>query len=326
MGDSGGRRHYPCQMANSSGSDAPTTAELARRLRNLGYRTTAAQLRQDVLHNLVSPAMPEDRRPGRGRLALWSPAAVRRCLYVARLRKAGADGRIIPLLSFLRDGWGWAHIRGAVINAATKAVEVDRRQVARMGRFTEPRGLMELVDTGQHDGPLDWKTEILPVRQYLATASQFGKAAENTSTVHGMAALFDSLGISTSQGQREKARELEDRRRESGLPAEQLPQWLSHAEDPLAQLGRAVFLQQGADFRKFARAHKLPNSNPLMLLCGSKSELREMLRSQTGRLTPAQFLAAWIGQCIFAAALLDAPLREGSEINLGARNSGRDKR
>src|SRR4051794_26911641 len=84
------------------------TDGLAAKLRALGYKVSQELLWLDIHKGWLSPSMPEHSRSGKGRTAQWSPPAVRRAVYMARLRKRGVNGRVLPLLLWMRDGWGWS--------------------------------------------------------------------------------------------------------------------------------------------------------------------------------------------------------------------------
>src|SRR5690242_18725194 len=100
-----------------------STNEVVGRLRRVGLAATAVGLRSDVHRQLVSPGMPAAESSGRGRTARWTPMAVRRAEYLGRLRRRGVSGRVLPLLAFVYDGWGWEHIRGAIGAAVQQGTE-----------------------------------------------------------------------------------------------------------------------------------------------------------------------------------------------------------
>lgn len=91
-----------------------TTTEAVAYLRQLGLPANEATLRADAHRGLVSPTMPALDPLGRGTRARWTAASLRRLEYLGRLRRRGVNGRVLPLLAFVYDGWGWEHVLPAV--------------------------------------------------------------------------------------------------------------------------------------------------------------------------------------------------------------------
>ncbi len=155
-----------------------TTVELVAALARRGIAATAIGLRQDIHRGLVSPEQPEAHRPRPGYVVRWTPAAVRRVIYMSRLRQRAVNGHVLPLLLWLRDGWGWERIRPAVAAAARRAMDEDFRHVKGPRKLlTEPAVLHSIEAqtryrfAAQSDIDLD---AAIAFRQKQATETLFG--------------------------------------------------------------------------------------------------------------------------------------------------------
>lgn len=286
-----------------------STAGVVGRLQRSGLRATAGSLRADVHRGLLTPGMPDAVGPGRGRNSVWTPMAVRRALYIARLRHRGVNGRVLPLLAFIRDGWGWTQIRPTLQNAAAWSWEMDRRTLNRPTRVQAAVDLLDNADTGRPDsGPFDWHTVTLPARQFLATAVWTGRPAEGTTmipaalaltrTVMGSAAL--DIVQMTAVGEA-----MEARRRELGLAARDLPAWLATLDLAAVARGRRVLRAQLEGYRRVIRmAGRSGSTNPLTMFGETRIGLEQSLRQRSGRPTASLFLAGKIAEAMVAGALL----------------------
>ena len=287
----------------------PSTAGLVARLQRSGLQATAGSLRADVHRGLLSPGMPDDLGPGRGCRAVWTPMAVRRALYLARLRHLGVNGRVLPLLAFIRDGWGWTQILPTLQHAAARSWEMERRSLNRPTRVQAVVDLLDNVDPGRSDsGPFDWHTETLPARQFVATAVWTGRPAAGTTMIPAAIALTRTVTgsaeldvvLMTALGEA-----IEARRRELGLASRDRPAWLATLDPTAVARGRRILRAQLGAFRRAVRLRgKTGSANPLTMFGESRIGLEQRLRQETGRPTASLFLADRIGEAMCAGALL----------------------
>lgn len=293
-----------------------STAGVAVRLRRLGLVASEASLRADIHRGLVHPAMPS----GRGRTgpaARWTPAAVRRAEYLARLRRRGVNGQVLPLLAFVYDGWGWEGIRSQVQRAAQASWAIDRRGLNRSGRVRDMNDLMLNVDTGAPEGTsIDWSSTLLPARQALTTGAWFGAPAPGVSFLPFVLALRRQLpgpGPSSTESESISAgvRALESRRRSRPLAAGEVPDWLESLSVRDVRRGREALAGLMAGLRALFRLGGSKTPNPLLMANPSAGELAAELRRQPGRPSATTMLGSAIAQAMVVASYLsDEELRE----------------
>ncbi len=238
--------------------------------------------------------------------------AVRRALYLARLRRRGVNGHVLPLLAFLWDGWGWEQMLPAVQTAVSKGGDIDRRALRRAGRVRSPEDLLLNVDAGAHEGvDLDYQSVVLPARGAIASAVWFGGASEGTSVVPFELALRRMLpGLPppdpTEEGALRRLGEtLETRRRVFGLATADVPAWLATLDAAHVARGRRILRAQLRGFRLVARRAGLGRaSSPLNAFGTPRDQLAADLRRLTGRPTAAHMLSELIAAAMVEAALL----------------------
>lgn len=235
--------------------------------------------------------------------------AVRRALYIARLRRRGVNGGVLPLLAFIRDGWGWTRILPVLQHAAAWTWEMDRRTLNRPTRVHAVVDLLDNADTRETDsGPFDWRTEVLPARQFLATAVWTGRPAEGTTMVPAALALtrtvVGSAAIDIAQ-MTAVGEAIEARRSELGLASRDLPAWLATLDPSTVAQGRRVLRGQLGEYRRVVRAQREGgSSNPLTMFGETRIGLERWLRQQPGRPTASLVLAGRIAEAMFAGVLL----------------------
>ncbi len=291
--------------------DSLSTQELVGRLKRSGLPASVAGLRQDVHRGLISPLMPSNDTPGRGMPARWSPMSIRRARRMARLRQRGVNGKVLPLLLFLADGWGWLGILPGLQEACAKSGELDRRHMGRHGRV---RTRDDLVDNASQveewmDRP-DWR-EIRQFRTWLYTASWFGDPEPGSNpTGITMATLRDLPGPPVAP---EQLAELEVLSRRAAAtraallpPATEMDDWLASLDPASVERGRVVFWRMVRLARWLRRLGGLPGSNPLTLGGMTPAQIAANLRASPGRPTPAQILGACIVQAMAHAKVEEA--------------------
>ena len=257
--------------------------------------------------------MPGYERPGRGRAAQWTKSSVLRAIYVSRLRRLGVSGRLIPMLAFLRDGWGWRYIRDDVADAVRKGAAIDRRSMIRRACST----MSDLIDNVEQRSDLHTPNSrpYVEFRKYLATAIWSGSPAAGTSGLAGLSLLADEL-VALHLISEEEARDigplaadLERARTEHGISTSEFAEVLLTLDDDEAARGRNMTLAWLNWMRKVLRrlAHGTAQSevrtNPIAFF-GHERETAVFLRQQPGRPTPADMLAATIAQGLFDVSVL----------------------
>jgi hypothetical protein len=287
-----------------------TTRELVAALARRNLRGTEGTIRADAARHLLGPRMPGYDGVGRGHRTRWSSMAVRRAFYVARLRAHGVDGRVIPLLAFVRDGWGWPYVRDVVATAARRSALLDRAHMNQPGRVRSMDDLIDNAEQAGWSGDPQMAEAGLDFRKALASALWYGKPAPGTSMTPAVLALLKPLGAagfleaSEVEGTRSALEALAARRAAVGLSAEELVPWLVSRSDDEVEAGRQALraLLHAARtiqvrVQRFKGSAIGRSTNP-MTLCGDP-DVRLWLRSQPGRPTPASTLALAIAQGIF---------------------------
>jgi hypothetical protein len=285
-----------------------STAELVKHMRSLGLRASAESLRQDVQRGLVSPGMPGYARPGKGVRARWTPMSVRRAIYLARLRLRKTNGHVLPLLAYLRDGWGWPLISADVALAAERAVASDRRAL----KAKHIRDEWDLEDAAaQGVGPADpsFIGAELAFRRYLLSMEWRGVPASDTTAIpfadllarRIAAALGEEVDQAEIAQASARAAQIEEVRRSWGMGPREIPEWLRSMRRETAERGRLRLREEVRIVRRLGR--KFGVGNPTTLSGMSPGDLWEFLRRNPGRPTPAQVLGAWLAQEIYTAEL-----------------------
>jgi hypothetical protein len=293
-----------------------TTAELADLLQGFGFRASEESLRQDVHRKLISPLMPSGEVLGRGVPARWSAMAVRRALYMARLRKPrvnghGVNGHVLPLLLFLRDGWGWKHILPRLMAATARSWELDRRYLNRPWKVQTDA---DLLSNAEADGPwqqLPQAEAFLLFRQWLWSMLWYGEPASGTMAVPAMLETLPAvLDVEVRPRERVElevlARGWEQKRAALNLAAKNLPAWLLTLDSVAVERGRRCFCRYTRELRREKQKElrgKHGGTNPLTLGGMSPSEIAADLRKYRGRLTAANMLACAIAQAMVIAQM-----------------------
>ena len=281
-------------------------------LTRLGFRSSEVGLRQDVYRRLISPSMPGYELIGRGRRALWTPTAVKRAEYQARLRKLKVDGRTLPLLSYIYDGWGWRHIADFVGRSIHRIASHEHRSI-RPDRFRTDSDIEDVAAQPDNIESSAYAGATLEARKYVLSVIAGGVPAvgytaapmspELISLVErAVGARADHVAVAKQVSLAERVPEA---RRQWGMTPLKLGDWLQSLDDETAERGRQSLLANGMAFRQFMSAGAgSPSAGPLTMFGSSRTELRQRLRTAPGRPTGAQLLSAWLGQEIYAAELL----------------------
>lgn len=292
--------------------DGHTTADLVNRLRRLELSASAAGLHADVHRGLISPLMPDEKTPGRGVPARWSAMSVHRARRIARLRQRGVNGHVLPLLLFLDDGWGWARILPALIDAARTSWTLDRAYINQPTRVRTAINLLENAGRGDAWHALPDPGAFLAFRRWLFSMAWSGEPVAGATMVPLMASLLPEMLGKELTGEQLAAvevfaRQAEQRRIDLHLSAADLPAWLAALEPADVDRGRVLFRTWLRLIRQLNRRQN-PNgggANPLTLGGFSKTEIADYLRGAHGRVTAAQMLGGFIAQAMVAAKQME---------------------
>jgi hypothetical protein len=303
--------------------DRLSTHELVLLLRRLGLAGSAGSLRVDVHRGLLTPTIAASHRSGRGVPARWTRRAVRRAVYIARLRRLGVDGRAIPLLAFLRDGWGWDHIQRHVGDAVRRGAAIDRRHVNRPSPIRSENDLIDNLEQFDWTGPDDQRSAALAFRKWLVSMVYQGAPVPGADPVPYVKALMADLvaaGILPPVEDTEEAaaalRIIAQKRVDLNLSSAAVPAWLETLDPDDVERGRratrkliwAVRIPMHRSLR-LARAKTHPGSSNLLSFFGTK-QLARWLRTQTGRPTPRLLLSELIATGMLVGRLWPGPLAE----------------
>jgi hypothetical protein len=285
-----------------------STDQLVAQLKRLGLKASPESLLMDVHRGLLSPLMPSTETPGRGVSAQWSPMSVRRARRMARLRKRGVNGHVLPLLLFLEDGWGWEKILPDLQAAVEKSWMLDR---AYLNKPTRVRTHQDLLDNAQETearvGHPD-HAAIKDLRAWLYGHSWYGEPLGDASPLAFMTdtlptLLGEEVSVSNAAEMVSRAEDYIERREALHLPTNQVAGWLAILDAESVERGRTMFWMTLRVIRQHGRRSGLPGNNPLTLGGVSPSQIAAYFRSSTGRLTPAQVLGACISQAMMMALI-----------------------
>jgi hypothetical protein len=215
---------------------------------------------------------------------------------------------VIPLLLYLRDGWGWRNIAPSVANHVGRLAQIDRQSM----HARRIRDLADLEDLAAQPGSIDEPARtgaVLEARKYMLSSLLYGSPLEDSSMGPYLGLLLDEFGKTTSRSVGEpmtdvEQRALEDTRREWGLAQHELDSWLLTIDEATADRGRKWLRRGVVLLRPLAAEWQLgSSSNPLSCFGKPKAEVRTEFRRETGRPTLAAVLSGWLAQSIFAAEL-----------------------
>jgi hypothetical protein len=288
-----------------------STNELVKHLRGLGLHSSVELVRQDVLRGLIAPHMPTVERPGRGHASMWSAMAVRRARYLARLRRRGIDGRVLPLLAYIWDGWGWETIAPAVARAMRRSAAIDRRSL-RPHLIRDRADIEDRAAQGPSEAEPPHTGTTLEARKYILSALLTGAPMDGTSPrgfaedlLKQVARLLgenpsaDEIVAGSAFGE-----QVAHARRAWGQTPTGVADWLLRIDPETAARGRTRLLAEARLIRRIIRASGERGSSNVLSWCGTgPTELRQQLRATTGRPTPALMIGSWLAQEIFAAEL-----------------------
>ncbi len=156
------------------------TAELAIPTRELLAKLAFFGATEQDLKNEVF----QDNLPG-PKDGLWSPIAARRAQRLFRLRHIGLRGKMLKLLLFIADGWGWDGIRDTCVTGLERIAALSLNGVERYARAK---------------GDLSFSVEDIAEHQHRALVKKVGENPDlhptsNESTAFSVGLLRDGTPL-----------------------------------------------------------------------------------------------------------------------------------
>ena len=294
-------------------ADRLSTAQVIEKLWRIGLPASEAALRADVRRGLVTPGLPDGDRPGHGRAAEWTPAAVRRARYLGELRRLGVSGQAAPVLGFLFDGWGWSHALPVVQRGVVKSWLATQRSLNRPLRVRQPADLDDNVDpgdTGQSPGGIAYAM-LRSARQFLVQGLWYGQPSEQASMgplLRAVAETTEVLGLAGDAAFAQLVAVGEESRREVDLAANDMSAWLAGLDVDAVMRGRLMWWTQLAGLRQIGMKSRQIGS-PRLVFFASRREFAAASRVDTARMTLTDLLAESVANAMFAAhTLREIPL------------------
>ncbi len=300
------------------------TDELLRRLQGAGLEVTSNMLAQDVKAGYLPRPSVQSKSPIRGRAGQWGRIAQRRAFYLYRLRKRGAQGSLLRILLFLRDGWGWDRIQPICLAGLQKFIEAQRSQVK--DHIYKPI-TPEILGTHVDDISEDAGIQHLEIGKFIFGMGIFGTPIEGGSLrpFWGLLEKYLAIRVPFSSEQ------FEQRMMNSALTWERMLHIVREANSEEAERARLIYLESVALFRRlicidasYRETSALYRSN-LLTLCGHNAkEIATDLRTTPKRITPGQLLATGLGLAL-VADYFDGTLSDG-ELQRHARTDFENSR
>lgn len=303
-----------------------TTPDMLALLRRLGLPVSRESLHVDVHRGLLSPALPDAHTPARGVSARWSAPAVRRAVYLYRLRRLGVNGRVLPLLLWLRDGWGWGVILPFLQESMRRMAQSELRALNKPHRVRTMGDVLDNVeqDDSWRDAP--YPDAVLSYRKWIRSMLVFGVPAPGSSPVEALAKSFPALlGMNlTAQEQAELAMivDMDRRTREKmGVALRDMPAWLATLDGAAVEKGRTCMVwavrtlrrNSARDWAQYkAENPHATSTNPLTLGGRGRADVNALFREMPGRVTAARFLATMIAHGMMGGALIRARLEHAA--------------
>jgi hypothetical protein len=269
-----------------------TSKDVRTLLHNLGLDVTDGMLKQDVRDGYLPH--PEGRGPKPG---LWEPWAVRRAVYLYRLRRLGVTGDLLRVLLFLQDGRMWEGVRPIAEKGFRKIMHgtLIPARPHRSNRRTRPFDAEEYgpgATVGGVKVGLRAETAAFTWGMLLDGAPAAGGTITPIITM-----MAQALGL---PGDQKEAVVVERVLGQLGITRERLEQAAEQADERIANRARVSLRWLLRRIRRFVRGHMTReigaprSSNPLAMFGVPRDQLAKGLRDFPGRLTPAQALAAWL--------------------------------
>jgi hypothetical protein len=225
---------------------------------------------------------------------------------MARLRKREVNGHVLPLLLFLRDGWGWEQILPTLVDGVKRSWAIDRPALNQPSRVQTVEDLIDNAQQGEEWCKLPHPQAVRSARTWLHSLIWYGEpAAGSTMAPFVTQTVPDVLNVRLGPQEKIKLEELahhiEEKRADLHLSAHDLADWVTTLDATSVERGRLWF-RQGIHI---LRQQSQDGGNPLTLGGKSRAEITVDLRAQRGRPTAAHLLGWCIVQAMVAATLAE---------------------
>lgn len=283
-----------------------TTDKLLKKLTDIGLTVSQNMLAQDVKKGYLPSPEKSGRGPRQGVGGLWNELAVRRAVYLYRLRSRKVTGDLLRVILFLKDGWGWSEVKQICLAGLQKMILVQSSPVRKHLRKPTPSNVEFCFDEIAEETDTNPKTEA-----FILGMGLFGKPIAGGSLQH----LFSTFQPFFIPDGNSKGKDFfktlttltEQFIVELGFTWEDLVKLVKTADDAVANKARLHLHQQRREFRQMLRKHNTLNgihngSTNFLTFCGqSEKSLKAVFRTIPQRITVAQLL----GSCLVPAIALE---------------------
>lgn len=248
-------------------------------------------LSQDVKKGYLPSPEKIGRGASRGVGGVWDEWAVRRAVYLYRLRNRNINGQSLKVLLFFRDGWGWEEVKPICLAGLRKAIHLQKSEIIR--RYRKPSKAD--VEDAAHESTLKPETAL-----FVYGMGLYGKPFEKGSLRHIYNPLHSAVTGTDGESNEYRDAELElieNTVADFGITWEHSIEIVEQATDEQARLALSLLCQEIRTWRGWLHNYNLQSNlkgqstNPLTLCGRSLNELSKEFRSFPTRITPAQALA-----------------------------------
>jgi hypothetical protein len=284
---------------------------VVRQLGRAGLKVTPNMLRLDIQDEYLPHPQRDPRGFPEGTQWLWEPWALRRALYLYRLRRRGMKGDLLRVFLFLRDGWGWARVQTICVKGQRKLISAQMAPVRRHTHSINAKTVTNLMQEIAADADVH-----IPTGLYVYGLGLFGSPLPGASAlpiVNAIQTFFEPISdppIADFAGL--IATSVQAVMVQAGLTFDRELEITQQTDAELADRVRTLFNEHMRTFRRslqfYARRDGVRgrSTNPLSMFGTSPKELDQELRSMPMRVTRAQMLGAALACMILPAHLMPA--------------------
>jgi hypothetical protein len=271
-----------------------TTDKLLEKLGKIGLTVSRNMLAQDVKKGYLPSPKKVGRGDSRGVGGVWDEWAVRRAVYLYRLRNRNVNGQSLKVLLYFRDGWGWDNIKPICLAGLRKAIHLQKSDIIRRRRKPSKAD----VEDAAHESSLKPETAL-----FIYGIGLYGKPFEKGSLKHIYNPLRSAVSGTDAKSSEYSNIELElieNTVADLGITWERTIEIVEQANDEQARFALIMLSEEIRTWRGWLHNHCLQrnikgqSTNPLTLCGRSLNELSKGFRSFPTRITPAQALALMI--------------------------------